>query len=100
MTKSIFLPAFIVTLILFSQSAAYGQSSGKSDEAEPSQRFDIAKSTATSKTSALANMAMTRLGDQTGQTRPTSQTKPGSTSGYVFPTAEERFHRYVKNTVG
>jgi hypothetical protein len=100
MTKSIYLLPLILTFMITSQLAAYGQNTVKSVEAGPNERFEITKSTVSAKRSAIANMAMTRLadpGEQTGQTSSASQT---NNSSYVFPTAKQRFHRYVKNTVG
>jgi hypothetical protein len=58
---------------------------------------EVVVSSPVSKNVALSNLAMTRFGDQTGQTN-TGATN--NNSGYVFPSAKHRFNRYVKSTIG
>jgi hypothetical protein len=97
MTKFIFSLGAILALMLVSLTPAYSQGAINTEITESTERIDITRPAVRSKNFALANTAITRFGDEPGQTGSTS---PTNNNGYVFPTAKQRFHRYVKGTVG
>lgn len=97
MTKATHILPLILALLVGSQVSAFGQNGNESEAAAATERLDITTSSTLTKKSALANMAMTRLETQAGQSSSTATT---NNSSYVFPSAKTRFHRYVKSTVG
>ena len=96
MTKRFYLLLTIFVLVVVPSMPLHAQELVKPEIVPQTERYEFTVSTASSKNVALSNMAMTRFGDQTGQTQSASITN----SGYVFPSAKQRFNRYVKGTIG
>ena len=98
MNKLVYLLLTILALLLGPPLLCDAQEISKYEIVPSTERYEVTLSwiSAAAKKTALTKMAMTRLGDQTGQTDSASITN----SGYVFPSAKQRFNRYVKGTIG
>jgi hypothetical protein len=97
MNKLVYLFSAILALLLVPTASVSGQEISRYEIVPSTERDEVTLSSTAAKRTALTKMAMTRLGEQTGQTNSSLAT---NNSGYVFPSAKRRFNRYVNSTVG
>ena len=97
MNKLIYLFSAILALFLIPTMSASAQEWNKYEIVPSIEPDEVTFSSPAYKKTALTEMAMTRLGEQTGQTNSSSAI---NNNGYVFPSAKRRFNRYVNSTVG
>ena len=97
MTRLIYvLPTFLMLILVPTKSLRAQEIKYEMFPTEEAEE-QVVLSASVSKNTALSNIAMTRFGEQAGQTN-TSVTN--NNNGYVFPSAKRRFNRYVKSTIG